>query len=300
VVGLRRESARSPVRELGRHAQARSRKCGGGRQPTPPGRGPRTLQLGGDVLVQPGVAGRDAKHGDRDRPQDRRVASARCTACRSSGAAARYPTSGPTGDEGHPHADRKQPHRCAAAMDSDSSRRAARHTAPVARPARPRDQQEPLGIGREHREPAAKAVFDPPDSPGASGKPNPPASFRPASTRAATPYRSGLPRLSDHALPHPLIQRNRNTEPAARAHHHHPDPRQPAPEIPSALRVGSRVTTPARPTRQQPRATNPAPAPRPGQATARHQHTQKRLLLALRQQAQHASPTRNGPAPSPA
>ncbi len=179
----------------------------------------------------------------------------------------------------HARADREQPVglRCRLDPDPEPLGRPP-HQHRVADRLRRRDQQQPLGIGREAREPAAGSC--PRSAPTVPARPanrtRPPAP--PASTPAAAPTTPAGCRASQRraarAPAHPTA--HATPSPTKRAHHHRADPRPPASAIPRALRSAHASPTAARPT--PPTAAAPrtrAPAPRPDQATARHRpHTQ--------------------------
>src|SRR4051794_37425923 len=116
-----------------------------------------------------------------------------------------------------------------------------------------------------------------------------------ASTPEATPTTPAgsraSPQRSAPAPAHPTERPPPRT--TARAHHHHADPRPPAPEIPSAPRSGRALPTRARstpPTAAGPRT--PAPAPKPDQATARHQRHRRAAAPRTSPPTGSAPPTR--------
>ena len=94
VLGLRRgERALRPARGVGRQRGGTLQKRGRCRQPSARlSAARRALELGRRRPRRaPASPGQDARRGDRDRPSGSVAsASARCTACRSSGDAARY------------------------------------------------------------------------------------------------------------------------------------------------------------------------------------------------------------------
>ncbi len=202
VLGLGRgERPPSPARGLGRQRGGTVQKRGCCRQATPRlSAARRALQLRRDILVEARTSpGRDAKHGDRDRPHDRSRPPARDA--RPAAPAATpldTPPSGPAGDETSP------------ARRSRATHRSRPPPGPRSRAARPRATPAPGRRPAPPPPPATAAGYRPgvrrslrrklssirPDSPDASNKPNPPASCAGVNPRGNSNNANGFPRVS--------------------------------------------------------------------------------------------------------
>ena len=299
-----------PARGLGRQRGGTFQERGRGRQPSARlSAARRALELGGDVLVEPGRRlgempgaaigidlgiGRVRQRAMHGLPVLRRGGSVH-------GRADQRVT------KRHARADREQP--VGLRPPPGPRSRAARPLATPAPGRRPAPPPRPAtaagsrpGAPRSRRR---KLSSIRPDSPGASSKPNPPASSAGVNPRGSSNNASGLPRVSATIRSRTRSSngtRDRRAQQRARItitqtlDHQLRQSRR-------ALRPARASPTPARPT--PPTAAAPrtrAPAPRRDQATARHQpHTQAaapRPTSASRLST--ANPTRNRSGASPA
>ena len=201
VLGLGRgERAPRPGPRVGRQRGGTLQERGRGRQPTARLCATRrALELKGNVLVEP--RRRLGKMPGAAIGIDRRVSRVRQRAMhRLPVLPARRrdtPPSGPTGDERHPRANREQAVGVGRRLDPDPEPPGCPpHQHRIANGLRRRHQQQPPGIRRERRKPAAEAVLDPPRQRKRVRNPNPPASSAGVNPRGSSNNANGFPRVS--------------------------------------------------------------------------------------------------------
>jgi len=300
VVGLRR--GKRAFRLWRARASARRHALGMRRRPPThhaPGRA-RERSSSRRRLVQPRRRWGRCKHGDRDRPQDRSRRQARCTACRSSGAApdTRRADQRVTKVTRTPIVSSPW---CRLRLDSDSAPPGAATTSTGSRPARPPRPTRAAGYWpgapRAWGESCLRSAPTAPGRPANRTRPPVP----PASTRAATPITpAGYPASQRPCAPAPAHPTNPQTpSPAARGititqtldnQLLNPVSSSSAPASP----------TPARPTPNSRRGhEHQRPAPSPVKPLRVINHTQKRCPR--HPDSRSAPPARpeTGPAPSP-